>query len=605
MDDYRNDKLHQGEPTPIPPMPDWPKFPKIPEEGKTVEARETTMPPVPPKFPEEAEIPAAPAAPEVPEAPAEMTKETEPPEAPAETADVPVSSEAPAKAPAAPETPDASAAPETPDAPATPETFRRPEPPFRPVQQGQTAPQRPANVGAPYGQPGYPGYTPPYAPTPAQPRYSAPQPQTPGVQPGAYPHYPPYAVPPAGTRAVPEYPQRPEKQPRRRGAWVAVLVAACLALSLGGGFFGARWANPGSTGTPSGVVGENSGFTSDPDDPMVLYKSVVLTDENGDEITGTLTQTQVYEAVHNSVVEITTDFLTSYGNFQYVTSGAGSGVIVTEDGYVVTNNHVITDESTGAFAKAVTVRLADGTDYEASIIGSDEDADIALLKIDATGLSPAVLGDSDTLKVGDQIMAVGNPLGELGGTATGGMVSATDREITVENSEMTLIQIDAAINPGNSGGGLFNMRGELVGIVNAKSTGTDIEGLGFAIPVNDAEHVITELRTNGYVTGKVFVGVVLYDITDPYTAYRYFRSQATGVYVWELTEGYNDDALQPGDRVIAVDGSEITSTADVQAAVKSHSVGDTVTFTVYRGGQMIDVQVTCYEYRPDSVDFGR
>lgn len=197
-------------------------------------------------------------------------------------------------------------------------------------------------------------------------------------------------------------------------------------------------------------------------------------------------------------------------------------------------------------------------------------------------------------------MAVGNPLGQLGGTATSGIVSATDREITVDNTVMTLIQIDAAINPGNSGGGLFNMKGELVGVVNAKSTGTEIEGLGFAIPINDAEHVIGELQANGYVTGKTFIGVSLFDVKDSYTAYRYFRSQATGVYVMRVGEGYNDSALQVGDRIIAVDGAEITSASDVEEAIEGHAVGDVLTFTIYRGGQMMDVEVTCYEYTPDS-----
>ena len=342
----------------------------------------------------------------------------------------------------------------------------------------------------------------------------------------------------------------------------------------------------------------SSGTVGSENDPLVIYKTAVIADANGDEITDNLTQSQVYEMVKNSVVEITTDFLSSYGNFQYVSSGAGSGVIVSEDGYIVTNNHVIVSDN--KVADTIKVRLTDGTEYEAALVGRDEDSDIALLKIDAEDLEPAIFGDSSALAVGDQVMAVGNPLGELGGTATSGIVSATDREITVDNTVMTLIQIDAAINPGNSGGGLFNMKGELVGIVNAKSTGTEIEGLGFAIPVNDAEHVISELQTNGYVTGKTYVGISLYDVQDAFTAYRYFGSQATGVYVMQLVEGYNDDALQVGDRIIAVDGAEITSASDVEEVIADHEVGDVLTFTVYREGQMMDVEVTCYEYKPDS-----
>lgn len=384
-----------------------------------------------------------------------------------------------------------------------------------------------------------------------------------------------------------------EKKQKKKSGSVALIVAASLLLSFGTGLGGAYFG--------ISLAGKTVGSESD---PLVIYKTAVIADADGNEIKGTLTQDQVYDIVQNSVVEITTDFLTSYGNFQYVNSGAGSGVIISEDGYIVTNNHVITSDN--KVADTVKVRLTDGTEYEAKVIGRDEDSDVALLKIEAENLTYAVFGDSETLKVGEQVMAVGNPLGQLGGTATSGIVSATDREITVDNTVMTLIQIDAAINPGNSGGGLFNMKGELVGIVNAKSTGTEIEGLGFAIPVNDAAHVIEELKTNGYVTGKSFVGISLLDVTDSYTAYRYFRSQATGVYVMQIVEGYNDAVLQVGDRVIAVDGSEITSASDVEDVITEHEVDDVLTFTIYRGGQMMEVQVTCYEYTPDTdVTFSR
>lgn len=401
---------------------------------------------------------------------------------------------------------------------------------------------------------------------------------------GEYRYRPPY-ISPAPIGNDPK--SRKEKKKKKSGGGIALLVAAGLLLSfgtgLGGAYFGLSLAG-GSGGSGN--------------DSLVIHKTAVIADADGNEIKGALTQDQVYDIVENSVVEITTDFLTSYGNFQYVSSGAGSGVIISEDGYIATNNHVITSDN--KVADTVKVRLTDGTEYEAKVIGRDEDSDVALLKIEAENLSYAVFGDSESLKVGEQVMAVGNPLGQLGGTATSGIVSATDREITVDNTMMTLIQIDAAINPGNSGGGLFNMKGELVGIVNAKSTGTEIEGLGFAIPINDAAHVIEELKTNGYVTGKSFVGISLFDATDSYTAYRYFRSQATGVYVMKVVEGYNDTVLQVGDRVIAVDGTEITSASDVEDIITEHEVGDTLAFTIYREGKMMEVQVTCYEYTPDT-----
>ena len=168
---------------------------------------------------------------------------------------------------------------------------------------------------------------------------------------------------------------------------------------------------------------------------------------------------------------------------------------------------------------------------------------------------------------------------------------------------MTLIQIDAAINPGNSGGGLFNMDGELIGIVNAKSTGTDVEGLGFAIPVNEAVDIASELRSNGYVSGRTYIGISLADVTDNFTAYYYFRSENAGVYISQVQEGYNDGVLQYGDRITAIDGDEISSSQDVKDAVKSHKVGDKMKFTVSRQGKLIEVEVTCYEYVPGDVSF--
>lgn len=177
------------------------------------------------------------------------------------------------------------------------------------------------------------------------------------------------------------------------------------------------------------------------------------------------------------MVEVTTEAVTTNAFFgQYVQSGAGSGVIITEDGYIITNNHVVSG------ASQVTVRTSDGTEYPATVVGADSKTDIAVLKIEATGLTPAVVGDSDSLQVGEFTLAVGNPLGELGGTVTDGIISALDREVTVENQTMNLLQTNAAVSPGNSGGGLFNERGELIGIVNAKSSGQNAEGLGLRDP---------------------------------------------------------------------------------------------------------------------------
>lgn len=214
------------------------------------------------------------------------------------------------------------------------------------------------------------------------------------------------------------------------------------------------------------------------------------------------------------MVEVTTK--TNSGYFGEVATGAGSGVILTADGYIVTNHHVVDGGS------AFTVRTRSGDTYEASLVGSDSQTDLAVLKIDAEGLTPAVLGDSDKLVVGETAVAIGNPLGELGGTVTSGIISALSREITTSaGATMELLQTNAAINPGNSGGGLFNSSGELIGIVNAKSVGEDIEGLGFAIPINTAKSVIEDLISDGYVRGRIDTGFTVVDLTDQATALQY------------------------------------------------------------------------------------
>ena len=236
-------------------------------------------------------------------------------------------------------------------------------------------------------------------------------------------------------------------------------------------------------------------------------------------------------------------------------------------------------------------------------MGKDADSDIAVINITPDEkLSFAVFGDSDKLTVGEEVIAVGNPLGELGGTVTNGIISALDREINVDGTNMNLLQTNAAINPGNSGGGLFNMKGELVGVVNAKSSGSGIEGLGFAIPANDAFKVAEQLMENGYVTGKVYLGVSFYEATDAFTAYRYFKSQATGLYVAELVEGYNDQVLKYGDRIVAIDGDEVNEFSQIKDLLKEHSVGDVLKFTIHRGGKLMEVEVTCYEYVPEDVN---
>ena len=396
----------------------------------------------------------------------------------------------------------------------------------------------------------------------------------------------------------------PPKKKKKNGGMVAALIvtiAVSVILSGAAGFGGAYLYNYMYAEESGGSF--ESGSQNGGNDTTVLHR-VVETDESTS--TGEKgVYTDVASIVKDSVVEITTEFKVT-GFFQFVSEGAGSGVIISEDGYIITNNHVISDSESGDPADKVTVRLTNGKEYKAKLVGRDADSDIAVIKIEPDEkLTFAVFGNSDNLTVGEEVIAVGNPLGELGGTVTNGIISALDREINVDGTKMNLLQTNAAINPGNSGGGLFNMKGELIGVVNAKSSGSGIEGLGFAIPANDAFDVAEQLMENGYVTGKVYLGVSFYDITDAYTAYRYFRSQATGVYVVELAEGYNDGVLEYGDRIVAIDGDEITEFSQIKDILKDHEVGDTLAFSIHRSGKLMEVTVTCFEYVPEdaNVDF--
>lgn len=387
-----------------------------------------------------------------------------------------------------------------------------------------------------------------------------------------------------------------EKKPKKKVSLTvgtAVLLAiACVVLSLVSGLIGSYLMSGGS----EAVYVDKDGNVSSNGGTAVLYRAVKTETEDGKDAS----LESIADLVSDSVVEITTEYVTNTNSFfgQYVSDGAGSGVIISEDGYVVTNNHVVYSSDLDKLASTIKIRLRDGKTYDATVIGRDNDSDIAVLKIDAEGLSAAVWGDSDKLSVGQTIVAVGNPLGQLGGSVTSGIISSTDREVTVENTKMNLIQIDAAVNPGNSGGGLFNLKGELVGIVNAKSSGTGIEGLGFAIPANDATLTVEQLIEYGYVKGRVYLGISFYEAN---TGVSYFgSSNETVLYVYGTEKGYNDTVLQRGDRILTIDGEAISSTSDVKSILKDHSVGDKLKFTVLRNNQTVEAEVTCYEYKPSS-----
>ena len=382
-------------------------------------------------------------------------------------------------------------------------------------------------------------------------------------------------------------PKKKKKFNGKRVARSAVALVLAAAMGFAGGFVGAKFGGSGK------VVIQQVAPSSTADSASGSDSSITAASSSG----SSLTTEQVADLVSPSVVVITTEQVVYsqwswYGQNQ-VESGAGSGVIISSDGYILTCAHVVDGAST------ITVTIGD-KDYTATLVGEDTTSDIAVIKIDADGLTPATVGNSDSLKVGQSVMAVGNPLGELGGTVTGGMISALNRSVTIQGSSsvntMSLIQMDASVSPGNSGGGLFNMNGELVGIVNAKSSSSDAEGLGFAIPINDAIKVAQELLENGYVTGRPYLGITYLAVTDAQTASQ-LGVNAYGVYVVEVVKGGPAEkaGLQAGDRIVSVDGTEIASKDDLGTLMPKHAAGDTLSITIAREGQMQTVNVTLGE----------
>ena len=292
----------------------------------------------------------------------------------------------------------------------------------------------------------------------------------------------------------------------------------------------------------------------------------------------------------NAVVEIRTESVSRDAWLQnYVTEGAGSGVIVDTKGYILTCNHVIEG------ASKIVVTLKDGTELEASLVGADAQNDIAVLKVKASNVTAATYGDSSEMQVGDMVVAIGNPLGELGGSASSGIISALDRTITVDNREMTLMQTDTSINPGNSGGGLFDQYGNLIGIVVAKSTGSDVEGLGFAIPISKAAEIAKDLIENGHVTGRPAIGITIVDASDAETAMQ-FGLRMTGVYVKEVNdEAAKDAGFKAGDMIYYVGDTKIENQAGLTSALNKYKPGDKVKITVIRDNETVELTTTLIE----------
>ena len=315
-------------------------------------------------------------------------------------------------------------------------------------------------------------------------------------------------------------------------------------------------------------------------------KAEIETDEQGSVLTSAggdaLSVATVVHRVAASVVEITTETIVQSGFLgQYISSGAGSGVVISSEGYVVTNHHVIEG------ANSITVRMVDGTEFPAVLVGTDEQTDVAVLWINSGEypLTVATLGSSFDLVVGEDILAIGNPLGSLGGTVTEGMISATAREISVSGMNMTLLQVSAPINPGNSGGGLFNLAGELVGVVNAKMSSEEIEGLGFAIPIDTAYEIILEIIEYGYVRGRPALG---FNVVDGSTFFD------TYVYVYDERH----DVVRYGDIILTADGIQVKSVSVLEAVVRTKKVGDTLELLIQRDNRQMTVRVTLVEDKP-------
>ncbi|MBQ8299695.1 MAG: trypsin-like peptidase domain-containing protein [Clostridia bacterium] len=309
----------------------------------------------------------------------------------------------------------------------------------------------------------------------------------------------------------------------------------------------------------------------------------------------------VVDKTATSVVEITQYTTTqTYFNSSYTSEGNGSGVIISEDGYILTNNHVISG------AEKISVRLRNGEEYEATLVGKDSKTDIAIIKIEATDLTPATMADSSNTLVGDFVLAIGNPLGRLGGTVTYGFVSALEREINLDSSTKNLMQFDAAVNPGNSGGGLFNVYGELIGVVSAKSTGYDVEGLGFAIPINDVKQVINDILERGYATNRPYLGVSLdnssYSTGSPFgggSIFDLFYSQVqygARVSSVEKDSPADEAGIEVNDIIVSIGGAVVSSASDATSEIQNYNVGDEVEIGIIRNNRTYTKKAILAEY---------
>ena len=378
-------------------------------------------------------------------------------------------------------------------------------------------------------------------------------------------------------------PPKPEKGSfwKKAGTKVTALVLCCALIGGLCGFGGASLARRGGKATI-----QESGRTAS----AVSVKSV-----DGQTL---MTPAEVYASTVNSVVSINCSAVSTNIFGQKVQSASsGSGFVITQDGYIVTNQHVVSG------ASSVNVTLYNGDTYPATVVGGDSDYDVAVLKIEANGLQAVTLGKSADVNVGDTVMAIGNPLGELTFSMSQGIVSCCDRAINVDGTPFNMIQVDASINPGNSGGPLMNLYGEVVGIVSAKYSSysdTTVEGIGFAIPISDVQTIITDIMENGQVTDKAYMAIKAGSMTEQMAA-QYNIDVTQGVFVYAVEKGGAGEkaGLQLGDVITKLNDTDITSMSDLSMAKKGFKAGDTVTLTVWRGGQEITLSLT-FDQQPQT-----
>ena len=390
---------------------------------------------------------------------------------------------------------------------------------------------------------------------------------------------------PSGSSVSPEEPPR-KKQGffKSTAAKVIAIVLACAIIGTGCGFGGAALYRNSTRQT----------VTLQQSDRAPVTVSVKQVDGQTK-----MEPAEVYASTVNSVVSINTTATAGTNIFGQTveTASAGSGFIISSDGYIVTNYHVVKG------ATSVKVTLYSGDTYDATVIGGDSDYDVAVIKINASGLPAVTLGNSADVNVGDTVLAIGNPLGELTFSMSQGIVSCCDRAINVDGTPFNMIQVDASINPGNSGGPLVNLYGEVVGIVSAKYSSysnTTVEGLGFAIPISDVQAIITDIIENGQVTGKAYLAIKAGTMTEQMAA-QYDIDITEGVFVYSTESGGAGEkaGLQLGDVITKLNDTAITSMTDLTMAKKSYKAGDTVTLTVYRSGEYITLDLT-FDQQPQT-----